>query len=288
MGAFFLTFGPILPYIAWQRIMANHLNIFFVGDIVGKPGLQLVEKLLKQYIEKYEVDFCVVNGENTTDGKGVSEEDAKILFGLGVHVITTGNHLWDRWQSRALLAKEKNILRPLNYPKENGGHGFIIYDLKEKGQVGVVNLQGRTYMQSIDDPFKSADWALSKIATETKVIFVDMHAEASAEKMALGWHLDGRVSAIVGTHTHVPTSDARILPLGTAFITDVGMTGPYDSVIGMKKEIAIRRFMLQTPHKFEMATHDVRLCAVFVQVDRDTGKALKIEQAIFPGFPQSV
>jgi len=267
--------------------MANLLNIFFVGDIVGKPGLQLVEKLLKQFIEKYEVDFCVVNGENTTDGKGVSEDDAKTLFGLGVHVITSGNHLWDRWQTRALLAKEKNILRPLNYPKENGGHGLIVYDLKEKGQVAVINLQGRTYMQPIDDPFKAADWAISKIANETKVIFVDMHAEASAEKMALGWHLDGRVSALVGTHTHVPTSDAQILPRGTAFITDVGMTGPYDSVIGMRKEIAIRRFMMQTPHKFEMATHDVRLCGVFVQVDRDTGKAVKIEQAIFPAFTQS-
>ena len=264
--------------------MSNLLNIFFVGDIVGKPGLQLVEKLLKTYLQKYEVDFCIVNGKNVTDGKGVSEEDAKTLFGLGVHVITTGNHLWDRWQSRALLAKERNILRPLNYPRENGGQGFVLYDLKEKGQVGVINLQGRTYMQPIDDPFKSADWAISKMANDTKVFFIDMHAEASAEKMALAWHLDGRVSAIVGTHTHVPTADARILPKGTAFITDVGMSGPYDSVIGMRKEVAIRRFLTQTPHKFEMASDDVRLCAVFVQADRDTGKAAKIEQVIFPSF----
>lgn len=264
--------------------MSNLLNIFFVGDIVGKPGLQLVEKLLKSYLQKYEVDFCIVNGENVTDGKGVSEEDAKTLFGLGVHVITTGNHLWDRWQSRALLAKERNILRPLNYPRENGGQGFVLYDLKEKGQVGVINLQGRTYMQPIDDPFKAADWAISKMANDTKVFFIDMHAEASAEKMAFAWHLDGRVSAIVGTHTHVPTADARILPKGTAFITDVGMSGPYDSVIGMKKEVAIRRFLTQTPHKFEMASDDVRLCAVYVQVDRDTGKATKIEQVIFLTF----
>lgn len=264
--------------------MSRPLNIFFVGDIMGRPGLQVLEKMLPQYLQKYSVDFCIVNGENTTDGKGISEEHARIIFGLGVHVVTTGNHLWDRWQTRALLAKEKNILRPLNYPRENGGQGFVLYDLKEKGQVGVINLQGRTYMQAIDDPFKAADWALSKIVNDTKVVFVDMHAEASAEKMALGWYLDGRVSALVGTHTHVPTADARILPNGTAFITDVGMTGPYDSVIGMKKEVAIKRFLFQTPHKFEMAEHDVRMCAVFVQVDADTGKAMKIEQVIFPGF----
>jgi metallophosphoesterase (TIGR00282 family) len=264
--------------------VSKHINIFFVGDIVGRPGLNLVSTVLKQYLQKYEVDLCIVNGENTTEGKGVSDQDAKTLFELGVHVITTGNHLWDRWQSKALLAKERNILRPLNYPRENPGHGFVVYDLKEKGQVGILNVQGRTYMQTIDDPFKAADWAISKIHQQTKVVFIDMHAEASAEKMAFAWHLDGRVSAVVGTHTHVPTSDARILPNGTAFITDVGMTGPYDSVIGMKKEIAIKRFLMQTPYKFEMAEHDVRLCAVFVQVDAETGKAAKIEQVIFPTF----
>lgn len=264
--------------------MAKLINIFFVGDIVGKPGLNLVTSLLKGYIQKYEVDCCIVNGENTTDGKGISDEDARVLFDHGVHVITTGNHLWDRWQSKALLAKERRILRPLNYPKENPGFGFITVDLKEKGRVGVLNLQGRTYMTPIDDPFRSADWAISKLQNETKVIFLDMHAEASAEKMALAFYLEGRVSAIVGTHTHIPTSDARILPKGTAYITDVGMSGPYDSVIGLKKEIAIRRFMHQTPYKFELGEHDVRMCAVFVQVDSETGKATKIEQVIFPAF----
>lgn len=264
--------------------MAKLLNIFFVGDINGKPGMTLVSSLLKQYFQKYEVDFCVVNGENVTDGKGIDETDARTLFGLGVHVITTGNHLWDRWQAKSLLSKERNILRPLNYPKENPGGGFVIYDLKEKGRIGVINLQGRTYMQPIDDPFKAADWALSRITNETKAVLIDMHAEATAEKMALAWHLDGRASAIVGTHTHIPTSDARILPKGTAYITDVGMSGPYDSVIGMKKEIAVRRFLFQTPYKFELAEHDVRMCAVYIQVDADTGKATKIEQVIFPSF----
>jgi len=264
--------------------VAKLLNIFFIGDINGKPGMTLVSSLLKQYIQKYEIDFCVVNGENVTEGKGIDEADAKTLFELGVHVITTGNHLWDRWQAKSLLSKERNILRPLNYPKENPGNGFIIYDLKEKGRIGVINLQGRTYMQTIDDPFKAADWALSRVLNDTKVVLIDMHAEATAEKMALAWHLDGRVSALVGTHTHIPTSDARILPKGTAYITDVGMSGPYDSVIGMKKEIAIRRFMFQTPYKFELAEHDVRMCAVYIQADSETGKATKIEQIIFPGF----
>lgn len=264
--------------------MSDVVNILFVGDIVGKPGLDLVEKLLKQYLEKHSVDLCIVNGENVTQGKGISEEDARLLFGLGVQVITTGNHLWDRWQAKQLLSKEKNILRPLNYPKDNPGYGYTIYDLKEKGLVGIINLQGRTFMPPIDDPFRSADWAISKITDSTKVVFIDMHAETTSEKMSLGWYLDGRVSAIVGTHTHIPTADARILPNGTAYISDVGMTGPYDSVIGMRKDIAIKRFLTQTPHKFEMATDAVHFCAVFIQVDRLSGKALRIEQIIFPSF----
>jgi metallophosphoesterase (TIGR00282 family) len=264
--------------------LSKNLNILFVGDINGKPGMTLVSNLLKQYFQKYEIDFCVANGENVTEGKGIEERDAKILFELGVNVITTGNHLWDRWSAKSLLSKERNILRPLNYPKENPGNGFIVYDLKEKGRVGVICLQGRTFMQTIDDPFKSADWSISKIQNETKVILIDIHAEATAEKMALAWHLDGHVSAVIGTHTHIPTSDARILPEGTAYITDVGMTGPFDSVIGMKKDIAIRRFQFQTPYKFELAEHDVRMCAVFIQVDAETGKATKIEQIIFPSF----
>lgn len=264
--------------------MSKHINIFFVGDINGKPGLTLVSTLLKQYYKKYEVDFCVVNGENTNEGKSITEQEVKSLFELGVHVITTGNHIWDRWQVKTLLAKERNVLRPLNYPKENPGYGYVVYDLKEKGKVGVINLQGRTYMQPIDDPFKAADWAISKIENETKMIIIDMHAEATAEKMALAWHLEGRISALIGTHTHIPTADARILPQGTAYITDVGMSGPYDSVIGMKKEVAIKRFQHQTPYKFEIAQHDVRMCAVLIQLDTETGKATKIEQVIFPSF----
>ncbi len=182
------------------------------------------------------------------------------------------------------MDSNRNVLRPLNYPSENPGNGFIVYDLGEKGKVGVLNLQGRVYMQTIDCPFKKADWAVEKMREQTKVIFLDMHAEATAEKVALGWYLDGRITAMVGTHTHIQTADARILPHGTAYITDVGMTGPYDSVIGLKKEIAIKRFLHQTPYKYEMASFDVRLSGVYVQADVETGKALKFESFMYPKF----
>ena len=260
------------------------LNILFIGDIIGTPGLELTEKLLKSYLQKYNVDCCIVNGENLVDGKGIDEKTAERVFNLGVHVITGGNHLWDNWHTRKLLTHSKNILRPLNYPQENPGNGFVVCDLGEKGKIGVLNLQGRVYMQPIDCPFKKADWAIEKIREQTKIIFVDFHAEATAEKIALGWYLDGRVTAIVGTHTHVQTSDARVLPQGTAFISDAGMTGPYDSIIGLKKDIGLRRFISQTPFKYEIATNDVRMCGVYVKADAETGRALDIESFIFPKF----
>jgi metallophosphoesterase (TIGR00282 family) len=265
--------------------MANPtLNILFIGDIVGKSGLELVEGTLKSFIEKYQVDFCFVNGENLVEGKGINEEYAKRVFDLGVHVVTGGNHLWDNWSAKKVLQANRNVLRPLNYPADNPGNGFIVYDLPGKGKIGVLNLQGRVYMQPIDCPFRRGEWAVGKMLEQTKVILVDFHAEATAEKMALGWFLDGKVSAIVGTHTHVQTADARILPAGTAFITDVGMTGPYDSVIGLRKDIAIKRFIHQTPYKYEMGTHDVRMSGVFLNIDSVTGKALKIESFMYPAF----
>jgi metallophosphoesterase (TIGR00282 family) len=263
---------------------SSPLNILFIGDIVGTPGLQLVEGALKSHLQKYSVDLCIANGENLADGKGITEELAAKVFAAGVHVITGGNHLWDNWGAKKVLTSNRNVLRPLNYPPENPGNGIVEYDLGEKGKIGVVNLQGRVYMQPIDCPFRKADWALSKLAEHTKVVFVDFHAEATAEKIALGWYLDGRITALAGTHTHVQTADARILPKGTACITDVGMTGPYDSVIGLKKDIAIKRFIHQTPYKYEMASHDVRMAGFYVQADPATGKALKTESFMFPAF----
>jgi len=264
--------------------VSKTLNILFVGDIVGTPGLELASTLVPTYVKKYEIDLLVVNGENVTEGKGISEEHAKAVFALGAHVITTGNHVWDRWDSRKVLGGDRRILRPLNYPRDNGGNGYLVVDLGEKGKAGVLNIQGRVYMQPIDDPFRTADWAVAKIQEETKVVVVDFHADATAEKMAMGWHLDGRVTAVLGTHTHTPTADGRVLPRGTAFLTDIGMTGPYDSVLGMKKEQAIKRLLTSTPHKYEVASHDVRLCAVFVRADAESGRALAMEQIIYPAF----
>ena len=264
--------------------MASKINILFVGDIIGAPGLELTTAILKGILEGHHIDFCIANGENLTDGKGISEEDSKKLFDLGIHVITTGNHVWDRWDSRKVLGGNRNILRPINYPRDNGGNGFVIYDLGEKGKIGVINAQGRTYMQPLDDPFRTVDWALSKINEQTKMVFIDFHAEATAEKAAMGWFVDGRATALVGTHTHIPTADARVLSRGTAYITDVGMTGPYDSVIGMKKDQALQRFLKQTPFKYETATNDVHFSGVIVTADPETGLATGIEQLIFPKF----
>ncbi len=262
----------------------QHLNVLFIGDIIGNPGLELTETIIKSYIQKYNIDFCIANGENLTDGKGISKEAADRLFKAGIQVITGGNHLWDRWDTRKLLSENKSIIRPLNYPRENAGNGYIVYNYSEKLKIGVINLQGRVYMQPIDDPFKTADWAIQKIQEQTKIIIVDMHAEATAEKIALGWYLDGRVSAVIGTHTHIPTADGRILPKGTAFISDVGMTGPYDSVIGMKKEVAIKRFLHGVPYKYEMASHDIRFCGAYIRIDLEKGTALKFESFVFPKF----
>jgi metallophosphoesterase (TIGR00282 family) len=244
----------------------------------------LVRDHLPELIVRYQADFVIVNGENAYEGKGLRPGDAEIIFRGGAHVITSGNHIWERWQSKDVLGSNRNVLRPLNYPRENVGNGYVIITLDEGTKFAVINLQGRTFLPTIDCPFRTADWALSKISPETKNIIVDMHAEATAEKMAMGWYLDGRISALIGTHTHVQTNDARILPDGTAYLTDVGMTGPYDSVIGMKKDIAIRRFIWQTPHKFEVAERDQRLSAVHLEIDADTGRAHRIETISFPPF----
>lgn len=264
--------------------MGNTINILFVGDIIGKPGLDLVATMLKGLLEKHKIDFCIANGENVADGKGIEEGQVKQLFDLGVHVITGGNHTFDRWDMKKVYSSFKHLLRPLNFPKDVAGYGYTIYELKSGVKVGVINLQGRTYMLPIDDPFRSVDWALAKVNEQTKISFIDFHAEATAEKMAMGWYVDGRASVVVGTHTHTPTADARILPRATGFITDVGMTGPYDSVLGMKKDLAIKRFLTQTPHKYETAVNEVRFCGVIAEVEVETGKCVRFEQLIFPKF----
>lgn len=260
-----------------------NINILFIGDIVGKPGLDMVQTWLPGLEKKYNADIIIANGENACDGKGCTAKEGKLLLNLGVKVITGGNHTWDRHQSQDYLKEEKRSLRPINYPKGTYGNGFYIAETT-KGKVGVISLQGRTFMSPIDCPFRAADWVVNKIAQETKVIFIDFHAEATAEKLAMANYLDGRISALVGTHTHIQTADERIFPKGTAYITDSGMTGPYDSIIGMKTEAALNRFLYQTPQKYQTASENNHLCGVFMKVDSTTGNATKIERILLPEF----
>ncbi len=262
------------------------MNILFVGDIIGKPGLNIVETWLPGLIQKYKADLVIANGENASDGKGCTNKEGQILLDLGVHVITGGNHTWDKHQSQEYLKTEPRSIRPLNYPRGAYGNGYYIAETK-KGKAAVVNLQGRTFMADIDCPFRSAEWVISKLKSETNVIFIDFHAEATAEKMAMGSFLDGKISALVGTHTHIQTSDERILPNGTGYITDVGMTGPYESVIGMKSIAALNRFLYQTPQKYETAQDDVHLCGMYFKVDTESGKTTEIERIVFPDFIKS-
>ncbi len=259
------------------------LNLLFIGDIVGKPGLSLVQTWLPSLIQKYKADLVVANGENASDGKGCTEKEGKILFELGVHVITGGNHTWDKHQSQDYLKKEQRALRPLNYPKGTYGNGYIIVETR-KGKVAVINLQGRTFMASIDCPFRTSEWILARLKNETNMIFMDFHAEATAEKLAMISYLDGKISALVGTHTHIQTADERIYPNGSGYITDVGMTGPYESVIGMKTQAAINRFLYQTPQKYETAENDVHLSGIYFKIDTESGKTIELERIIFPDF----
>lgn len=267
--------------------MGNKISVLFIGDVVGKPGMKILREELKNFIEKYNSDFVIVNGENVSDGKGLTESESEEIFSLGADIITTGNHIWENWKSRPLLANNDKVLRPLNYPSGNAGRGFKILNFKDF-DIAVLQLQGRTYMQTIDCPFRSADNALKFITEKTKNIIVDFHADATSEKLTMGWYLDGKVSAVIGTHTHTQTADAQILPEGTAYITDVGMTGPYDSVLGMRKDIAIKRYLLQTAHKYEMAKDDVKISGANIEIDADTGQAFAIKPFIYPAFPKSV
>ncbi len=262
--------------------MPKKVKILFIADIVGNPGFQIFEKLFPLLQRKYSPDFCIANGENLTEGKGVTDQDVSKLFLMGIDIITSGNHVWDTFKSVKVLKNDTRVLRPANYPKGNPGIGSSVISGKNEIKLGVLNLQGRTFMQAIDNPFQVALEEIRKLKQSTPLIFVDFHAEATAEKIAMGWHLDGRVSAVVGTHTNVQTADERILPKGTACITDAGMTGPYDSVIGMKKEVALHRFIYSTNRKYELASANLRLCGVSIIIDMEANKAESIERINLP------
>jgi len=252
------------------------MNLLLVGDIVGRPGRELVRRGLRTLIDAHSIDFVIANAENSAAGFGVTKDIGDTLLEAGIDVMTSGNHIWDKKEVIEYIKGEPRLLRPANYPAGVPGRGSRVAETGDGRAVGVINVMGRIFMSPLDDPFAVALREIESIRHRTRVIIVDFHAEATSEKMAMGWHLDGLVTAIVGTHTHVQTADERILPKGTAYLTDVGMTGPHDSIIGMEVEPSLARFLNGMPAKFEPATGNARLNAVVIEADERTGRATRI------------
>jgi len=258
------------------------VKVFFVGDIVGKPGRRAFKELLPGVIRQYEVDLTIANCENASAGAGLTRENYEELIDAGADLLTSGNHIWDKHEILNYVDNAELLLRPVNYPA-GPGRGTAVVAAPSGAKLGVANIMGVVFMGiSLDNPWKAADQVLAELRKETPCILVDMHAEASSEKQAMGHYCDGRASAVVGTHTHVQTADERILPAGTAFITDAGMTGPYDSVIGMKKEVSLKRFTTGMPAKYDCAKSGARLCGVVITIDDATGKATGIVRINLP------
>jgi metallophosphoesterase (TIGR00282 family) len=252
------------------------MKILFIGDIVGSPGREAVKSLLPGLKKVYSLDFIIANAENAAGGSGITLGVAEELFASGVDVITSGDHIWKKREIFEIIDKEKRILRPINFPEGAPGRGWALFQVKKGLKVGVINIQGRVFMEALECPFKTGRQAQEAIAKDTNIIIVDIHAEATSEKSALGWYLDGKVSAVLGTHTHVQTADEKILPLGCAYITDVGMTGPVDSVIGRRVEDVLARFITCVPIRFEVAKENVQLQGAVLDIDENTGKARSI------------
>jgi 2',3'-cyclic-nucleotide 2'-phosphodiesterase len=243
------------------------MNILFIGDIVGGPGRRAVEELLPRVVDHHLIDLVVANCENASGGIGITPPIADYLLGQGIDVLTSGNHVWKHKDILPYLDATDRLLRPANYPGPCPGQGHVVVETAAGEKVAIINLEGRVFMNALECPFRAADQALAALPKEVKVILVDIHAEATSEKQALGWHLDGRVSAVVGTHTHVQTADERLLPAGTGYISDAGMTGPVDSVIGMKKEIVLERFLTQRPQPFKVAAQNIQLQGLVLSID---------------------
>ncbi len=256
------------------------MKLLFVGDVIGKPGRRAVKNLLPRLVDQHKADYVVVNVENSAGGFGVTPDVLAEFADLPIDCYTTGNHVWDKKEGVELLDREPRLLRPANYPEGNVGKGLHLGETAAGIPVATINLEGRVFMSHLDSPFLVADRLISGLPPEVKVVMVDFHADATSEKQALGFYLDGRASAVLGTHTHVPTADERILPQGTALQTDVGMTGPYESIIGMRADRVLRRFLLQTHAPFEVAKRDVRLAGAVVDIDEATGRARSIERLL--------
>jgi metallophosphoesterase (TIGR00282 family) len=253
-------------------------NLLFIGDIFASPGRTLVARHLRDIVAAEKIDLSIANGENAAGGFGITPNLADELFNYGLDVITTGNHAWDKREIYDYLPRQPRLLRPGNYVDELPGSGMVVVQARNGVECAVLNLQGRVYMPQTDCPFRKADALLAALPASVKVRLLDFHAELTSEKVAMGWYLDGRVSAVLGTHTHIPTADTRILPNGTAYQTDVGMTGPYQSVIGVDKSIVLQRFLTQLPVRMEAARHGAELHAVIVEVDESTGHATAVRR----------
>ena len=254
------------------------MRILFVGDIYGKPGRRAASELIPRLIEEHDIEFTIVNGENAAGGFGITENIGNKLHTYGADVVTTGNHVWDQKSGISYIVSGKKILRPANYPVDVGGRGAQVFMSKSGVPVGVANVMGRTGMRPMDCPFRSGMACAEELRKKTPIIFIDFHAEATSEKIAFGWYMDGSASAVIGTHTHVQTADETILPRGTAYMTDAGMTGPHNSVIGAQKEAVIQQFLDRLPTRYEPATEDVKLCGVIIDADNATGRAQNIER----------
>ncbi|MFC3040007.1 TIGR00282 family metallophosphoesterase [Virgibacillus xinjiangensis] len=255
------------------------MKILFIGDVVGSPGREMVEEYLPRLKEKYRPTMTIINGENAASGKGITEKIYKQFLEWGAQVITMGNHTWDKKEIFEFIDHAKYMIRPANFPENNPGKGIIYINLNGT-EVAVINLQGRTFLPATDDPFQKADELVNEAKKRTNIIFVDFHAEATSEKQAMGWYLDGRVSAVVGTHTHTQTADERILPNGTAFITDVGMTGPYEGILGVEREAVLKRFTTSLPVRFEVTKKGKKqLNGILVTVGKD-GRSTKAERIL--------
>jgi len=252
------------------------MKVLFVGDIVGKPGREILRKGLRPLVEREDIDLVIANAENAAAGFGVTKDIGDSLLDWGVDVMTSGNHIWDKKEVMGYIASEPRLLRPANYPAGVPGRGSYLAQTGDGRSIGIINVMGRVFMLSIDDPFAVVLKEIEALRHRTRVIIVDFHAEATSEKIAMGWHLDGKVTLVVGTHTHVQTADERILPNGTAYMTDAGMTGPHDGIIGMEREPSLERFLSGMPTKFEPASANPRLNGVLVRADEKTGRATAV------------
>ena len=261
------------------------MKILFIGDIVGKPGRRALHSFLRRSQDEHKVMLTIANGENSAGGFGITNSVADELFQSGIDVITTGNHVWDKREALTLLPKENRIIRPLNYPPGTPGVGSVVVKAADGNKVGILNAEGRVFMRPGDCPFRAVQSEIAAISDLTPILIVDFHAEATSEKLAMGWFLDGKASAVLGTHTHVQTADERVLPKGTAYITDVGMTGPSESVIGVKHDIVVRRFLTALPERFETAKNYPQFQAVVVDIDPANGRAKSIIRLNFTDFP---